>query len=267
MTTNPTNYPAEHADYLTEVDARQAAATDGDWGVYDQGTLVEVVAGLEETGHGYRCRRQIARLDEEPIDNIPEHADWDEEQDYAQLLADATFMAKAPSDIRRLLQIVQEQYQRAAAAEAQLRTIAEVLAPASQPRRVPTDPDTPLAQSIAWLADRAETLNARMQLVRDFRVPLKNRLGGYAELTVERGPGPYDSKWAVTDGAFFGKRVWSDGAWRPIVDFRTSSVYRFGLEDALALAEEVAGIEGAAHDAAIRDLENQDTPGPQEDTR
>ncbi|WP_333745544.1 hypothetical protein [Streptomyces sp. IBSBF 2950] len=253
-------FPAPHADYLAEVDARQDAATEGDWGVYDQGTLVEVVAGLEETGHGYRCRRQIARLDEEPIDNIPEHAHWDEEQDYAQLLADGTFMAKARTDVRRLLDIVIEQHRRAETAEQALRGILEAIAPDGQPRRVPTDPDAPLAESIAWLADRAETLDARLKLVREFRIPVKNRLGGYAELTIERGPGPYDDRWAVTDGALSSKRAWHNADWHYISDLGTAAAYAHTMDAALTLGEEVAGLEGIRLDKEIRALQDSQAP-------
>ncbi|MEV4424001.1 hypothetical protein AB0K23_01230 [Streptomyces sp. NPDC049602] len=95
-------------DWLDEIEARADAATPGTWGVYNQGTLVEVVAGLVENSTGYRCLRQIARLDEEPIDNIREHADWDADQDYGQLLYDAEFMAKARTDIPRLLDWIEQ---------------------------------------------------------------------------------------------------------------------------------------------------------------
>jgi hypothetical protein len=257
MSTKPPNYPAAHAAYLTEVDARQAAATDGDWGVYDQGTMVEVVAGLEETDTGYRCRRQIARLDEEPIDNIDEHDDWDETRDYAQLLADAAFTAKARTDVPRLLAIVTEQHRCAADAEHELGAVREVIAPAGQPRRVLTDPDATLAESIEWLADRAENLAARLNLVREFRIPVKNRLGGYAELTVERGPGPYDDRWAVTDGAFTMKRAWHDGDWHVISNLGPALAYAHTMDGALTLGEEVAGIEGIRLDTEITTLQDE----------
>ncbi|QKV98177.1 hypothetical protein HUT19_41385 (plasmid) [Streptomyces sp. NA02950] len=260
MTENSRTYPARHAAYLTEVDARQAAATDGDWGVYDQGTMVEVVAGLQETDTGYRCRRQIARLDEEPIDNIDDHDDWTEEQDYAQLLSDGTFMAHSRTDVPRLLDIVAEQHQRAETAEQTLDAVGEVIAPAGQPRRVPTDPDAPLAESIAWLADRAEELDARLQLVREFRIPVKNRLGGYAEVTVERGPGPYDDRWAITDGAFTGKRAWHDGDWHYISDLGAAAAYAHTMDAALTLGEEVAGLEGIRLDKEIEALQNSQSP-------
>lgn len=208
-------YPAEHAEYLAEVHAREAAATEGDWGVYDQGTLVEIVAGLQDTGHGYRCRRQIARLDVEPIDNIPEHADWDEDQDYAQLLADATFAAKARTDVPRLLRIIAAQ-------------------------------------------------TARLEMTREFRIPLKNRHGGYAELTIERGPGPFDDRWAVTDGAHKGKRAWRNGSWHYLSDIGPALAYAHDMDAALTLGEEVAIIEGASLDAEVLTLQNA-KPRPHQD--
>lgn len=221
MSAEPTPpFPAPHAAYLAEVDARQAAATDGDWGVYDQGTLVEVVADLQETDTGYRCTRQIARLDEEPIDNIDGHDDWDAADDYQQLLADATFMAHARTDVPRLLAIIAEQQHR--------------------------------------LAD----LTAK---VRELRVPVQNTLGGYSELTVERGPGPLDALWAVTDGAPREKRFWHTGAaaagWHYLSDTGPAHAYRHDLEGALALADKVAAIEGAVHDKVIAEARTQQAAG------
>ncbi|MFF9204337.1 hypothetical protein ACF1AE_21460 [Streptomyces sp. NPDC014986] len=267
MTTNSPTYPAEHAEYLTKVEARTAAATEGDWGVYDQGTMVEIVAGLEENSTGYQCRRQIARLDRDPIDNIRGHADWDEDRDYQQLLADAEFAAKARADVPRLLALVAEQHQRLMAAEEQLRAVHEVLAPAGQPCRVPMGPDAPLtaavgwladrAEYLAWLADHAENLAAHLEKIREFRIPLKNRLGGYAELTVERGPGPYDDRWGVTDGATMGRRAWHAGAWHSISDLGPSLAYAWSMRAALSLAEEVAGIEGARLDREVRAIQGE----------
>ncbi|MER0443115.1 hypothetical protein ABR738_00740 [Streptomyces sp. Edi4] len=211
MSPEPTTpFPARHAAYLVEVDARQAAATDGVWGVYDQDTLVEVVAGLQETGTGYRCTRQIARLDEDPIDNIEGHSDWDADRDYQQLLNDAAFMAHARTDVPRLLAIITEQQQR--------------------------------------LAD----LTVK---VREFRIPLRNTLGGYSELTVERGPGPFDALWAVTDGAPRQKRFWHDSAaapgWHYLSEAGPAHAYRHTVQGALALADEVAALEGALLDNEI----------------
>ncbi|MEU3399405.1 hypothetical protein [Streptomyces filamentosus] len=209
MNIEPTHdYPAERAEYLEEVRAREAAATDGSWDVYDGQTLVEVVAGLEENSTGYRCRRQIARLDEEPIDNIREHADWDADQDYGQLLADAEFIAKARTDVPQLLGII-------------------------------------------------ETLTGYLAKAREFRIPLTNEHGGYSELTVERGPGPYDGRWAVTDGARGGRRVWHHGTWYYISEIGPALAYRHTLEEALALGEKAAAAESARLDAALQALKNE----------
>ncbi len=52
--------------------------------------------------------RNQVRLDEEPIDNIPEHATWSADEDYSQLLHDAEFMAQARTDADRLLGIIRE---------------------------------------------------------------------------------------------------------------------------------------------------------------
>ncbi|WP_435245176.1 hypothetical protein [Streptomyces tendae] len=221
MSAEPTPpFPAAHAGYLAEVAARQAAATDGDWGVYDQGTLVEVVAGLQETDTGYRCARQIARLDEEPIDNIDGHDDWDADRDYQQLLNDATFMARARTDVPRLLAIIAEQQRH--------------------------------------LVDLTEK-------IRELRVPVQNTLGGYSELTVERGPGPLDALWAVTDGATREKRFWHDGAaapgWHYLSDAGPAYAYRYGLDAALALADKVAAIEGGLHDKVIAEARSKQATG------
>lgn len=209
MNSEPTHdYTPDHAEYLSEVRAREAAATAGSWGVYDGRTLVEVVAGLAETSTGYRCRRQIARLDQEPIDNIREHADWDSDQDYEQLLADAEFIAEARTDIPQLLRLV-------------------------------------------------DKLTGYLTKAREFRIPLTNQRGGYSELSVERGPGPYDHLWAVTDGAFSGRRVWHDGTWYYISEIGPALAYRHTLEDALALGEKAAAAESARLDADLQALENE----------
>ncbi|MFD5882579.1 hypothetical protein [Streptomyces yangpuensis] len=134
MSTKPTAYPTHHAEYLAAVEDRAAAATEGPWGVYNQGTLVEVVAGLQENDTGYRCRRQIARLDEEPIDNIPEHATWSADEDYSQLLHDAEFMAQARTDADRLLGIIRELHHHAASQAAALNLVREFRIPMTRDR-------------------------------------------------------------------------------------------------------------------------------------
>lgn len=84
----------------TEIAARAEAATPGPWGLYDDETgLIDVAADLEDTGHGYRCRRYIGQLEADQIDNDPTHRDWTEEQDRAQVAADAAFIAHAREDV------------------------------------------------------------------------------------------------------------------------------------------------------------------------
>ncbi|MFD6534872.1 hypothetical protein [Streptomyces goshikiensis] len=220
MSIDPTHYPAEHANYLAEVCEREAAATDGPWGVYNQGTLVEVVASLEENATGYRCRRQIARLDEEPIDNIPAHADWSADQDYGQLVNDATFTAGARSDVPRLIGIIRETHH------------------------------------------RAQTLAGHLDLVREFRIPVKNTLGGYAELTVERGPGPFDGRWAITDGATHSKKVWRLGTWYWLSAIGPDLAYHHPMEEALALAQKVAQLEGRTQDDHVQAILDEQGAAP-----
>ncbi|WP_159399522.1 hypothetical protein [Streptomyces alboflavus] len=88
-----------------EICERAEAATPGPWGVYEfgGGSLIEIAADLEETGHGYKARRGIARLDEEPLDNDPAHDEWTAEEDWAQVEADAKFVAHARDDVSALL--------------------------------------------------------------------------------------------------------------------------------------------------------------------
>jgi hypothetical protein len=78
---------------LDQIEARAQAATPGPWGVYEFGYMIEIAADLEETGHGYHARRVLARFDEEPLDNDPTHREWTAEEDWAQVQADAKFIA------------------------------------------------------------------------------------------------------------------------------------------------------------------------------
>ncbi|MFG2352630.1 hypothetical protein [Streptomyces sp. NPDC048521] len=97
---------------LDAIDTVIDAATPGPWGVYQYGgdSLIEIAADLEDTGTGYSARRTICRFDEEPLDNDPAHREWTAEEDWAQVQADAAFIAamspetvKAMADeIRRL---------------------------------------------------------------------------------------------------------------------------------------------------------------------
>jgi hypothetical protein len=90
---------------LDDIEARANAATPGPWGVYTFGgdSLIEIAADLEDTGCGYRARRTIARFEEEPLDNDPAHREWTAEEDWAQVQADAVFVARAPEDVPALL--------------------------------------------------------------------------------------------------------------------------------------------------------------------
>jgi len=90
---------------LDDIETRAGAATPGPWGVYEYGgdSLIEIAADLEDTGCGYRARRTVCRFDEEPLDNDPAHREWTAEEDWAQVQADAAFVAHAPEDVRALL--------------------------------------------------------------------------------------------------------------------------------------------------------------------
>ncbi|MDX2986534.1 hypothetical protein [Streptomyces caniscabiei] len=90
---------------LDEIDARHKAATPGPWGVYEfgGGTAIDIAADLTDTGTGYRARREICRLEDEPLDNDPAHREWTAEEDWAQVQADAAFVAHAREDVRLLL--------------------------------------------------------------------------------------------------------------------------------------------------------------------
>jgi hypothetical protein len=93
---------------LDEIRAREQAATPGPWGVYESGSRIDVAADLKETGCGYRARREICRLEDEPLDNDPTHKEWTAEEDWAQVQADAAFTAHARDDVRFLLDRVAE---------------------------------------------------------------------------------------------------------------------------------------------------------------
>ncbi|MEV4861488.1 hypothetical protein [Streptomyces ossamyceticus] len=90
---------------LDDIDARHKAATPGPWGVYEfgGGTAIDIAADLQDTGTGYRARREICRLEDEPLDNDPAHKDWTAEEDWTQVQADAEFIAHAPEDVGLLL--------------------------------------------------------------------------------------------------------------------------------------------------------------------
>jgi hypothetical protein len=100
-----TNHTPPTEQQLAEIDSRTNAATPGPWGVYQYGgdSLIEIAADLEDTGCGYKARRTVARLEDEPLDNDPTHREWTAEEDWAQVQADAAFIAHAPEDVRVLL--------------------------------------------------------------------------------------------------------------------------------------------------------------------
>jgi hypothetical protein len=90
---------------LDEIDARHKAATPGPWGVYEfgGGTAIDIAADLQDTGCGYRARREICRLEDEPLDNDPTHREWTAEEDWAQVQADSVFVAHAREDVPALI--------------------------------------------------------------------------------------------------------------------------------------------------------------------
>ena len=88
---------------LDAIVGRAAAATPGPWGVYESGSMIDITAGLEDTGCGYRARRGIASLEDEPLDNDPTHREWTAEEDWAQVQADAAFTAHARQDVPALV--------------------------------------------------------------------------------------------------------------------------------------------------------------------
>lgn len=93
----------------------------------------------------------------------------------------------------------------------------------------------------------------RLALASEFRVPLPEGLGGgYGELVVLRKSAGSD-RWAVTDGAAAGLRAWRDpDGWQYVAEVGRAEVFVYGLDQALDLAEEVAGIEQERLDARIR---------------
>jgi hypothetical protein len=94
-----TNQPLD----LDAIETVISAATPGPWGVYESGFVIEIAADLEETGHGYRAHRGICRLDEEPLDNDPAHRGWMAEEDWAQVQADAAFIAAMSPETARAM--------------------------------------------------------------------------------------------------------------------------------------------------------------------
>ncbi|MGW2725632.1 hypothetical protein [Streptomyces sp. NPDC001492] len=90
---------------IADIEQHANAATDGPWGVYQYGgdSLIEIAADLEDTGCGYRARRTVCRFDEEPLDNDPAHREWTAEEDWAQVQADAAYIAAMSPDVAAAL--------------------------------------------------------------------------------------------------------------------------------------------------------------------
>jgi hypothetical protein len=97
--------PDQPTPDLDAIEARADAATPGPWGTYTFGgdTLIEIAADLEDTGNGYKARRTIARFDEEPLDNDPAHREWTAEEDWAQVQADAAYIAAMSPEVAKAL--------------------------------------------------------------------------------------------------------------------------------------------------------------------
>ncbi|BCK74075.1 hypothetical protein Srufu_080280 (plasmid) [Streptomyces libani subsp. rufus] len=94
---------------LNTIAGRAQSATPGPWGTYEDGIgRIDIAADLKPTGHGYRCRRQIAQTVEYPIDNDRSHEHWTEEDDQKQIVADAEFIAQAREDVAWLVARVRE---------------------------------------------------------------------------------------------------------------------------------------------------------------
>ncbi|MEV8324568.1 hypothetical protein [Kitasatospora sp. NPDC056731] len=98
------------------------------------------------------------------------------------------------------------------------------------------------------MTTKAEVLRYATQ----FRLPLTNTVGGYGEVTIQRGESQYRDKWAVTDGAFTGLRAWTDpDGWQYISDIGRANAYRYTLEEAFEVGCRVVEIESACYEAEI----------------
>jgi hypothetical protein len=137
--TGPTPLSPER---LAEIREREQAATKGPWGTYFDHVVYDVVADLQPNGSGYSCRRQIAELRDEPIDNDPAHRDWTAEEDATQIFHDATFITRSREDVPALLAEVERQAKRVAELEP-----LEHMAPQQCPKGVHAD----------WLVDSENT--------------------------------------------------------------------------------------------------------------
>lgn len=96
-----------------------------------------------------------------------------------------------------------------------------------------------------------------LQYATQLRIPLTNDVGGYGEITIQRGEGPYRNKWAVTDGSLTSLQVWtSPDGWQPISRLGWAGAYTHTLDEAFALGRQVAEIEGACTEAQFNAIRN-----------
>ncbi|WP_399142246.1 hypothetical protein Q3A86_33320 [Streptomyces sp. NBUA17] len=132
-------------------------------------------------------------------------------------------------------------------AQAYRRLADDVTATMPDPDRWDGDEDegTILARYVRHIA-------AQLVLATEFRVPLYEGLGGYGEIVVRRESTDSD-RWAVTDGAVTGLRVWVDArGWQYVTDLGREKAFPFDLDEALFIAEEVARLHREQHDAQLK---------------
>lgn len=114
-----------------EIRTAELLATKGPWVMYSDGTgRFDIAADLEDTGHGYRCRRGICQLDTEPIDNDPAHQNWTADEDNEQVRADAEFIIMARPAVPALLAEVERLRAHVAKLEQQAAAATEYRVPA-----------------------------------------------------------------------------------------------------------------------------------------
>ena len=155
---------------IEEIRAREQAATKGPWGIYEGGkggSLIDIAADLEETGCGYRARREICRLEDEPLDNDPAHREWTAEEDWSQVQADAQFTAHARDDVKFLLDRVAEleaqrerRRVRLVALQNDALNMRGSLSPMGEDRKVPFPLGETLTPAVDWLIARVAELEA-----------------------------------------------------------------------------------------------------------
>lgn len=111
--------------------------------------------------------------------------------------------------------------------------------------------DQPNTDQLAWNS-------AALAFATQFRLPLTNTVGGYGEVTIERGAGDYRDLWAVTDGSLTELRAWVEpDGWRHITDVGWAVAYHHTLREAFALGRQVVEIESACLEAQINALRAQ----------